>query len=87
MTVALLDIVGEQVRAKFGLSEEEMPLVKVLEGGTWKVEGGRSAVASCRNPDVYRHRHFIQAGREIAAKKRPVTRGPPIQILSDGTVF
>ncbi|KAJ1982595.1 hypothetical protein H4R35_000221 [Dimargaris xerosporica] len=28
-----------------------------------------------------------KAGREIAAKYRPKTRGPPIAILSDGTVF
>ena len=39
MTVVLLDKVGEQVRGKFGFSKEEMPLVKVLEGGTWKVWG------------------------------------------------
>ena len=63
MTVALLDLVGSQVRERFGMTAEELPLVKVLEGGTWK------------------------AGREIAAKKRPQTRGPPIQIYSDGTVF
>jgi Protein of unknown function (DUF1688) len=28
-----------------------------------------------------------KAGREIAATKRPLTRGPPIEIISDGTVF
>lgn len=28
-----------------------------------------------------------KAGREIAAKLRPKTRGPPVQISSDGTVF
>ncbi|GAV54497.1 hypothetical protein ZYGR_0AM00350 [Zygosaccharomyces rouxii] len=28
-----------------------------------------------------------KAGREIAAEKRPVTRGPPIELQSDGTVF
>ncbi|KNE57453.1 hypothetical protein AMAG_03164 [Allomyces macrogynus ATCC 38327] len=28
-----------------------------------------------------------KAGREIAAKKRPVTRGPPMNLISDGTVF
>lgn len=28
-----------------------------------------------------------KAGREIAAKKRPETKGPPINLLSDGTVF
>ncbi|KAH9263596.1 hypothetical protein BASA83_013007 [Batrachochytrium salamandrivorans] len=28
-----------------------------------------------------------KAGREIAASLRPITRGPPIDIISDGTVF
>ena len=28
-----------------------------------------------------------KAGREIAAKLRPDTKGPPIEIVSDGTVF
>jgi hypothetical protein len=28
-----------------------------------------------------------KAGREIAAKLRPLTKGPPIEIISDGTVF
>jgi hypothetical protein len=28
-----------------------------------------------------------KAGREIAAKKRPQTKGPPLQIISDGTLF
>lgn len=28
-----------------------------------------------------------KAGREIAAEKRPDTKGPPIDLLSDGTVF
>lgn len=28
-----------------------------------------------------------KAGREIAAKLRPKTKGPPIQVISDGTVF
>ncbi|KAJ3195506.1 hypothetical protein HK101_011942 [Irineochytrium annulatum] len=63
LTVALLDLVGKGVREKLGMTEEELPLVKVLEAGTWKL------------------------GREIAAKKRPDTKGPPIEIISDGTVF
>jgi hypothetical protein len=37
LTLALLDEIGSSVRKTFGLSAEEMPLVKVLEGGTWKV--------------------------------------------------
>ncbi|KAJ3104311.1 hypothetical protein HDU97_009387 [Phlyctochytrium planicorne] len=63
LTVGLLDKVGKSVREKLGMSEEELPLVKVLEAGTWKL------------------------GREIAAKLRPSTKGPPIEIISDGTVF
>ena len=63
LTIGLLDKVGEMVRQRLGKSEQELPLVKVLEAGTWK------------------------AGREIAAKLRPDTKGPPIQINSDGTVF
>lgn len=63
LTVALLDLVGKQVRENLKMSEVELPLVKVLEAGTWK------------------------AGREVAARLRPKTRGPPIEIISDGTVF
>ncbi|KAI8812377.1 hypothetical protein BJ742DRAFT_56405 [Cladochytrium replicatum] len=63
LTVALLDLTGKQVRDALGMTEHELPLVKVLEAGTWK------------------------AGREMAAKLRPQTKGPPIEIISDGTVF
>ncbi|KAJ3114120.1 hypothetical protein HDU96_002541 [Phlyctochytrium bullatum] len=63
LTVALLDKVGEGVREKLKMTAKELPLVKVLEAGTWKL------------------------GREIAAKLRPETKGPPIDIISDGTVF
>jgi hypothetical protein len=63
LTVGLLDIVGKQVCDRLKMSAKELPLVKVLEAGTWK------------------------AGREIAAKLRPDTKGPPIEIISDGTVF
>ena len=63
LTVALLDEVGARVCKVYGLTQEQLPLVCVLEGGTWK------------------------AGREVAAKKRPQSKGPPIQIKSDGTVF
>ncbi len=35
LTVALLDEVASQVRAKLGKSEGEFPLARVLEGGTW----------------------------------------------------
>jgi hypothetical protein len=35
LTVALLDRTAELVRARLGLSELELPLARVLEGGTW----------------------------------------------------
>jgi hypothetical protein len=36
LTVALLDIVAERVRARLGgLSAEALPLAKILQGGTW----------------------------------------------------
>jgi hypothetical protein len=62
LTVALLDIIGDKVRAKLGLRAEQLPLAKVLEGGTWA------------------------AGRRIAKEKR-ADGGPPLNIISDGTVF
>lgn len=36
LTVALLDLIAEQVRAILGLSAPTYPLAKVLEGGTWR---------------------------------------------------
>jgi hypothetical protein len=36
LTVALLDRVAAQVRDLLGLSAQAYPLVKVLEGGTWR---------------------------------------------------
>ena len=62
LTVALLDEIGALIRQKLGRSREELPLAKVLEGGTWA------------------------AGRRIAREKR-VDGGPPLTIVSDGTVF
>jgi hypothetical protein len=62
LTVALLDILAAQVRELLGLTAEELPLARVLEGGTWS------------------------AGRAIAAERRP-GGGPPLRIVSDGTVF
>lgn len=62
LTVALLDAIGELVRKRLGRSREELPLAKVLEGGSWA------------------------AGRRIAREKR-VDGGPPLTIVSDGTVF
>ncbi len=62
LTVALLDEIGSLVRKRLGRSREDLPLAKVLEGGTWA------------------------AGRRIAATKRE-GGGPPLTIISDGTVF
>jgi hypothetical protein len=62
LTICLLDAIAQKLRARLGLSVEELPLAKVLEGGTWA------------------------AGRRIAAEKR-AGGGPPLTIISDGTVF
>lgn len=62
LTVALLDEIGALIRRRLGRSREELPLAKVLEGGSWA------------------------AGRRIAREKR-VDGGPPLTIVSDGTVF
>ena len=37
LTVALLDVVGQRVRERLGLNEEEFPLVKVLEAGKARI--------------------------------------------------
>jgi uncharacterized protein DUF1688 len=60
LTVALLDRLAERVRTRLG--RPDMPLARILEGGTWA------------------------AGRRIAAELRP-DGGPPLRIVSDGTVF
>ena len=62
-SIHLQDEVARLLREKVGATEDSLPLVKVLEGGTWT------------------------AGRKIAKEKRPETSGPPIVIISDGTVF
>jgi hypothetical protein len=37
MTVILLDIVAKKIREKYSkVEKDELPLVKILEGGTWK---------------------------------------------------
>ena len=62
LTVALLDRLAEKIREKLGRSAAEMPLAKILEGGTWS------------------------AGRRIAGELR-ADGGPPLQLVSDGTLF
>ena len=61
LTVALLDRLAMQVRAQMGLTEAQLPLACVLEGGTWA------------------------AGRITAQELRGGL--PPIEVVSDGTVF
>ena len=60
LTVALIDRVADRVRAM--LDRPDLPLARILEGGTWA------------------------AGRRIAAERR-ADGGPPITVVSDGTVF
>jgi hypothetical protein len=62
LTVALLDRLAETVRRRLGMDRTTLPLVRLLQGGTWS------------------------AGRKIAALRRP-DGGPPLSVLSDGTVF
>jgi hypothetical protein len=62
LTVALLDEIAGEMRARLGMDAASLPLAKVLQGGTWT------------------------AGRNIAKEKR-ADGGPPLAIVSDGTVF
>lgn len=62
LTVALLDRLAPLVRERLGVTAEDFPLARVLEGGSWA------------------------AGRRIASDKR-ADGGPPITVISDGTVF
>ncbi|CAN1505542.1 Protein of unknown function DUF1688 [Rhabdaerophilaceae bacterium] len=62
LTVVLLDEIAPLVRATLGVDEQDFPLARVLEGGTWAT------------------------GRKLARERR-ANGGPPLRILSDGTVF
>jgi hypothetical protein len=46
LTVALLDAVGDEVRKALGKAPAELPLAKVLQGGTWAA--GRKVAAKLR---------------------------------------
>lgn len=62
LTVALLDRLAAGIRTRLGLDQAQLPLAKVLQGGSWS------------------------AGRRIARELR-ADGAPPLQIISDGTVF
>jgi hypothetical protein len=62
LTVALLDRMAPLVRARLGVSAEDFPLARMLQGGSWT------------------------AGRKVAAERR-ADGGPPLKVISDGTVF
>lgn len=62
LTVALLDEIAQSIRTELNLSAQQLPLVKILQGGSWL------------------------AGRIAAAQERK-GGGPPLTIVSDGTVF
>jgi hypothetical protein len=57
-----MDRLADLVRAKLGLSQAELPLAKILQGGTWS------------------------AGRALAQQLRE-GGGPPLRVVSDGTLF
>lgn len=46
LTIQLIDELAPLVRAKLGKTAEEMPIVKILQGGTW--QAGRQAAAALR---------------------------------------
>jgi hypothetical protein len=62
LTVALLDRIADLVRERLGRDAGQLPLPRILQGGTWT------------------------AGRAIARKRR-ADGSPPLQVISDGTVF
>lgn len=62
LTVALLDRLADVIRGKLKVDAIDLPLAKILEGGTWA------------------------AGRALANERR-AGGAPPIQVISDGTVF
>jgi len=62
LTVALLDRLAGLVRQRLGRDANQLPLPKILQGGTWA------------------------AGRAIARRLR-ADGSPPLQAISDGTVF
>ena len=62
LTVALLDRLADLVRQRLDRDDCQLPLPKILQGGTWA------------------------AGRTVARRLR-TDGSPPLQVISDGTVF
>lgn len=50
LTVILLDHIAETVRQKLGMNADQLPLVKILQGGTWSA--GRKIAAQLRKGGV-----------------------------------
>lgn len=50
LTVILLDYIAAAIREKLGMDAKELPLVKVLQGGTWSA--GRKIAAELRSDGV-----------------------------------
>lgn len=50
LTVILLDLIAVTVREKLGMNAEELPLVKILQGGTWTA--GRKIAAELRRGGI-----------------------------------
>ena len=87
LTVGYLDELLSEVNRALGLEGSSgLSLAQMLEAGTWKVRLPffKSLSGSMPWPSSA---EAYQGGREIAAELRPITKGPPIAILSDGTIF
>lgn len=81
VTIGFLDELLTAVNKGLGLKgAEQLTLAQMLEAGTWKVRDRNHLDASLTD-------NFVKGGREIAQMSRPITGGPPIGIISDGTVF
>lgn len=50
LTVILLDLIAETVREKLGMNADQLPLVKILQGGTWSA--GRKIATHLRTGGV-----------------------------------
>src|SRR4051812_24431478 len=87
--VSYIDIIAERIRQNQKLNKSQMHLAMVLEGGTWKacLYIYLSFLYLCTFLIGLMTISLSQAGRELAEMRRPHTKGPPIAIKSDGTLF